>query len=469
MRQTLHIFRKDIRYLRMEICLVAALAGVFAWKGGQQWTEILFALAATYLIARLIHAEPIPGDRQFWITRPYQWKCLLAAKILFILAFVNLPTLLAQLYILIDAKFSIAANWPGLLWSQLLNILVIWLAIAALASVTESILSFNFAAFILVTVAFLFQQSTIRDLTDVKWPVGFEWIRNSVGVAVVVAITSCVLYVQYKKRLTRFSRVFAIFALTIVLGATALYLPPTWAMAVQSRLSARRIDSSSLQFALASNAERHFPPHRANETSADLPLVVNGVPGGVDIEVDAVRLEFQSPDGRTTRVNTAGANRQSAAPGVAVFDTPFMLPASFFNAERGQAGTLRAALYITLFGNPRSKTIRLQGQPVDVMDGLRCSLGIFNRFACEAPFRWPDRLVYVQTGGALSSLGYLTSYSPFPSGVNLDDAIETRWTTDVSPFASEATVTVKEPIGHFRRAIEFDNVRLDDLAAPTRP
>lgn len=95
MQQALHIFKKDVRYLSGEILLVIALAGVFAWKLAAQWAEILLPIAAVYLIARLIHAEAIPGERQFWTTRPYRWQSLLAAKILFILAFVSGPTLVA--------------------------------------------------------------------------------------------------------------------------------------------------------------------------------------------------------------------------------------------------------------------------------------------------------------------------------------------------------------------------------------
>ena len=53
-------------------------------------------LVAWYLIARLIHAETLPGDRQFWITRPYRWQSLLGAKVLFVLVFLNLPMTVAD-------------------------------------------------------------------------------------------------------------------------------------------------------------------------------------------------------------------------------------------------------------------------------------------------------------------------------------------------------------------------------------
>ena len=105
MRQALHIFTKDIRYLRYEIVLVLAIDMVFAAVHARTshglndacWAELALIAVAAFLIGRLVLAEAIPGDRQFWITRPYRWQSLLGAKLLFIVAFVNLPILLAHL------------------------------------------------------------------------------------------------------------------------------------------------------------------------------------------------------------------------------------------------------------------------------------------------------------------------------------------------------------------------------------
>src|ERR1044071_985168 len=138
MRQAPHIFRKDVRYLWREICLVQAMAAIFAWSTPEAIGLLLFP-AMGYLIARLVHAEALPGDRQFWITRPYRWQSLLAAKLLFILAFVNLPILLAQWRMVAAGGFPLAAYAPGMLWAQVLLILILSLPVAALAAVTRSI------------------------------------------------------------------------------------------------------------------------------------------------------------------------------------------------------------------------------------------------------------------------------------------------------------------------------------------
>src|SRR5438309_676297 len=90
MRLALHIFRKDARYLRREIGLMLLLIIVASR------VESLVAIAGMYLIARAVHAETIPGDRQFWLTRPYPWPSLLAPNIMLPIAFINVPLGVAQ-------------------------------------------------------------------------------------------------------------------------------------------------------------------------------------------------------------------------------------------------------------------------------------------------------------------------------------------------------------------------------------
>ncbi len=131
MSQALHIFKKDVRHLRFEIAIAITVTALFAfietkhalWPVDAVYSRtpasylalLLLPVAWWMLIGRAIHDEALPGDRQFWITRPYSWRSLLSAKILFILAFINLPMLIAQLVILRAYGFSIGAELPGLL------------------------------------------------------------------------------------------------------------------------------------------------------------------------------------------------------------------------------------------------------------------------------------------------------------------------------------------------------------------
>ena len=114
MKQALHIFKKDVRYLRYDISIALLAAVVFAVS------KILVILPAVwwFIIPRVIHLESLVGRRQFWRTRPYEWKSLLGAKLSFVFTFVNVPLFVADAAIVHNAGFSIGSSIPGLLWTD---------------------------------------------------------------------------------------------------------------------------------------------------------------------------------------------------------------------------------------------------------------------------------------------------------------------------------------------------------------
>jgi len=97
-QQALHIFRKDARHLRWEISGVflllffLILTGVQTWEGLQRRggpdisnespLSVLLVVAWSLLIARAIQTEALPGDRHFWLTRPYSRAGLALSKAL---------------------------------------------------------------------------------------------------------------------------------------------------------------------------------------------------------------------------------------------------------------------------------------------------------------------------------------------------------------------------------------------------
>src|SRR5437764_1243805 len=135
MRQAIHIFRKDIRHLWPEIAvvLVADIAFVLdmvrqagvgnpdAGKGVHS-TMLMYLLpfAWTVLVARVIYSETLVGIRQFWITRPYARGSLVGAKVLFVVATVNLPKLIADAIVVRTFGFALLPHVAGLLWAQVL-------------------------------------------------------------------------------------------------------------------------------------------------------------------------------------------------------------------------------------------------------------------------------------------------------------------------------------------------------------
>ena len=115
--QIVHIFRKDIRRHWREIALSLATLAAFAWNEPSLWwpqrvdeypARLIFSgwytpmvlIGWSLLIVRVVQEEPLVGDRQFWVTRPYDWEKLLTAKALFLVVFVNLPLFIVQMVLL---------------------------------------------------------------------------------------------------------------------------------------------------------------------------------------------------------------------------------------------------------------------------------------------------------------------------------------------------------------------------------
>lgn len=479
MRQALHIFRKDVRYLRLEICLVLFLVAVFAWtethSPDPSWVEILLPVAVGYLIARLIHAEALPGDRQFWITRPYGWKNLLGAKLLFMFVFVNLPISVAQLLILLAGGFPLRHSWPGLLWAQVLMILILSLPIAALAAMTSGMVSFIFSTLILLAIGYaswpMYLMSGRLPLRQtLLWPAGVEWVRDSVAIIVVAAIVLAVLYMQYRNRWTLLSRTFALGGVALGI-AVYLYMPWPFAFAVQSQVSKQQFDGSSLRIAFdPSSMKFSLQPRlqeRSRQVEADLSIAVSGIPSGIDVQADALSATFQGRNGRMWKSSSFDFSRStenSNGQRVVTFQGAGWMDQTFFNEERDNAVTLRGALYLTLFGNARTKTVVIQDTPINVMDGLQCYLDILGDVLCRSAFRWPNLLVSASTGSTNPNVfTQFISYSPFPSSMHLDPIV-TLLSSASTSSTHKVTIIASEPLAHFRRDFEVRGVRLVDSA-----
>jgi hypothetical protein len=156
MSQILHIFKKDTRRFWPEILVSSAILFAFVWVFPERWKvhhdqsqffraqqflaylSVLWPVGWALLVARVVQAEATVGADQFWVTRPYDWKKLLVAKVLFIAVWLGGTYLLAESWLLTVAGFHPLAYIPGLL-SGLLVVLVVWaLPVLAVATVTST-------------------------------------------------------------------------------------------------------------------------------------------------------------------------------------------------------------------------------------------------------------------------------------------------------------------------------------------
>jgi hypothetical protein len=481
MRQALHIFKKDLRYLRYEVALILGIALVFAalharahGVGDPWWAEIALVATAVFLIGRLVLAEAIPGDRQFWITRPYRWQSLLGAKLLFIIAFVNVPVLLAHLFILILDGFPLGASVAGLLWSQFLLFSVVSLPFAALATLSSGMAPFIFSQLIALAAAFGIWEMLVPSATSRLG--GAVWVRYSIALLAVVAIAIPVIVIQYKSRRTLFSRAYALGG--IVLGAVVFVaLPWSATLALQSYVSKDPSLGSSIMIGLGHVSGQAFWLARVRpKVELHLPISIQGIPEGTEFQADALSIALHSPDGRaaTLSMHDCGdLKRGSISAQAGAISVVCSAEPAFFNQEREQPLTLRASFYFTLFGNARAETIPLSDEPANAPDGLQCYTDVVKAewdVYCRSAFRWPARLVYAKLGRTnANSFTQFVSYSPFPAGLSIDP-VETRWASAYAagptPTVRDVTIVVEEPLAHLRRDFAAQDVHLEDFVYP---
>lgn len=159
MNQILHIFRKDVRRHWPEILTSLALLTLFTrhqlhpWQNSDAISSLspyFFILEGRYitavailfwafLVVRVVQGESLVGDRQWWVTKPYEWWNLLAAKLLFIFVFICVPLFHVHVLLLHQFGFPILRNLPPLLLMQLALYSVLLLPTLLLASLTKNL------------------------------------------------------------------------------------------------------------------------------------------------------------------------------------------------------------------------------------------------------------------------------------------------------------------------------------------
>jgi hypothetical protein len=247
MKQILHIFAKDTRRFWPEILIVLSLvvtyvsidSYLFAFnsqfrssgiEAGGKLPKLLPLLIAfihfawILLVCRVIHAERLVGDTQFWITRPYEWKKLIAAKLLFVVAFVYLPVL-AGFFILraesgTPLHAGVATNILGGIGDVFSYITVLVLSAAAIATVTSNI------ARMMGGILFACIIMTIVSVIPLEMRPDSVPGHLSVGVcfALFYLLCSAAILLQYARRKTRLS-VALLIAIPVLICAIHLFTP----------------------------------------------------------------------------------------------------------------------------------------------------------------------------------------------------------------------------------------------------
>lgn len=232
MKQILHIFRKDARHRWIEIAASLALLVLYSWRESKSWgparppipdmldflwslTVPLVPIVWAFLIVRVVHDESLVGDRQFWVTRPYEWKKLLVAKLLFVAAFINLPLLIVDVVLLAKAGFHPWNYVLGLLWMQLLLTISMTLSVAAAAVITSSIGQ----VLLVVVVVVMYLIGAVSLVSKVPNSDISAAMSIPAGLALLVFLGACMAAItwQYARRETWKTRVLLVIAPIMIL------------------------------------------------------------------------------------------------------------------------------------------------------------------------------------------------------------------------------------------------------------
>ena len=305
MSRVLTIFRKDVRHLWPQVLMffaIAALAVVTdpALRMGNHRFEylapILEPVACWVLIVAVIHEERLIGHEQYWLTRPYTWKNLVAAKALFLAVFVSLPLFVCQCIILVATGLEPLQWLSALLWRQVFFAIFMILPAVAFAAVTANLAQVLLC--VVVSFPFLAASSNLTYASD--WG-GLAWIRTCATALVVLGGVAAVVTLQYTRRRTGLARV--VVAATLAL-AVAVASAPRWgpAFAVQRLFARQTVSAAAISLSIDASAIGTHPAESPggasfpdNKTRLDIPLRVAGLPPGMRIGADWVSVTMETP------------------------------------------------------------------------------------------------------------------------------------------------------------------------------
>ncbi|HEX8881224.1 MAG TPA: hypothetical protein VF749_14390, partial [Candidatus Acidoferrum sp.] len=312
MSQILNIFQKDARHHWPEVLVSWALLAVYVWNQPREWANqtveirlvsvllnmlpALMVLSWAFLVARLVQGESLVGDRQFWVTRPYVWYKLLAAKLLAILAFIHVPLFISQIVLLRLGHFPVLPNLSSLVEVQLMFVLILLAGAMALSAVTSGIGQSSLA--LLIVFLLILGIDGISSLIP-----NSGMVDDAGGVQGLLYVACCtsVILLQYIRRRTLLSRLVILGTIGLMVLVLALtpyerILRHKYPLASKDHpLPAKFTFDRALSFA----HERRQPGRwMEDEISLELPFQIANLDDKSVVEIQAIRLDLELPGSR---------------------------------------------------------------------------------------------------------------------------------------------------------------------------
>jgi len=511
MNQVLHIFRKDIRHLWREIAASLALLVAFAWLDTRSWSQpygamatgisvllsgemlpglvnLLLPISWIFLIVRVVQGESLVGDRQFWVTRPYDWKQLLAAKALFVLTFVNFPFLLADVFLLAYAGFHPTHYLAGLLWLQLMWVLLLFVWLTALATVTNSIAQMLLALLLIVLdmIGTSALSSVIRK-AEFSGSIDQWWGLVVIGVAVIIIL------MQYSRRRTALSRWMIVGVcglLTLISVASSRATSPDRSSIVRRYPLAAGNQPVELALEHTDTQEGKVAPIYNDEVPIQLPMSVAGIPEDSFLKLDGMIVTLTNAKGFRWDSGWKTDSEwlfpeQKTAPLV------FQIKQSVFDQVNSGPVTARLLLAFTLYRNQNRHQFVVPTGKFTLPEVGMCTteLQYSQGIHCLAPLRRPAFLLVTSESSSSTCAPEGTETSS-PNGIFLHDFVRggpgpaemgissvrqidinlSDWDPSVGRVVATGicpgtplTLSNPEETGGSRLELQIDNLSLDDF------
>lgn len=413
MSQILHIFRKDVRHLWWEILVSLALLALYTWHEPETWSPLrvynepfqqflwhfvptLVVFTWALLIVRGVQDENLVGDRQLWVTRPYEWPKLLAAKILFIIAFVSLPLFVVDLILLHEGGFAISSHIGGLLSLQATMALIVFFPILVGATIVR-----NLGQFVLLAIGLVVCLIAVTSIQEAIPDSGMSNAgpQGTVTMILVYAALLFVVFWQYIRRAAWPARVVLVGTLLVVI---LIGVATPYRSLINREFPLSSNDQAALaHFAFDADAP-HSPAHgdvfqRQKNVSIQLPLKISGIQADV-IAVRGILVEIEGPSGFRGDSRWQG-EFSPLQPDETHFQANFDLDRKAFDAIKSTPAKLRVSLALTGYRLTDNRTIVATSQEFSLFKADRCSV-----VSLQSPF--------VQCFAALTVPSYFAAIDP---------------------------------------------------------
>jgi hypothetical protein len=498
MRQVLHIFKKDIRHHFPEILLSLTLLAAYVWNEPKEWIArelsenrlhnfltggltVGILVSWCILVVRVVQGESLVGDRQFWVTKPYDRKKLLSSKLLFMLAFIGLPTLIAGSVLFAEGGFgSPLRALPRIFLSQSGSIAFILVIATALATVTASITQL-LLALLAVGVYVALAATVAAYVPSQSFSSGSDSLQE--GILAVGCIVAVLL--QYTRRKTASSRtLLAVTAFAILLVVVATPYQTLVAREYLLRPAGRQ------PIQLAFDHRKPPPPdvvprQEDKEVEIQTPIVVGAIAPATSVSVDGAMLSLRAPNKQnwSSGWTPVGLHLFPEAQG---FNATFKVKKSFFEHVKATPVQAHISFALSTFQNGETKRIVATSGEFKVPGLGFCSIvqGYSgDSLRCRYAFETPTMLTTVSSSEMPCPF---TADGPAPSGLvsrdwsgsSASDPVTPIGTLDIyfwkwegntdsksSPSVCPGTSLIfrTQVAGpQFRKEIEIDGIKLAD-------